>query len=293
MELAPSETISELLKALRQGGATCARVARVLSTELHLGERAHAALASIAVEADRSGVANPYHNPAHTRDVIVCWANLAVLNNHLVSKGRAGVNLDREALAAGLYAAAGHDLLHDGGTNLASDRSDPSRATWISFRLESISADRTASILGRHGIDAKVIAIVVASILATDVRTGRAALEQSFEGAAAGAFTRSQLDALCDPVCRLVAAILRDADLLPSAGLSADDHDRQSALLGAELHQALDRPEAAEVFLAKTGHFLSPPGRLFQHRLEEFRAVNRLRHPAESLAEAARRVAGL
>jgi len=92
---------------------------------------------------------------------------------------------------------------------------------------------------------------------------------------------------LSDPRVRLMAAMLRDADIMPSAGLTLRDFDRYSRLIEIErglAHMSLG-PVQAEKFFGDVLHerFVSPPGQLFQSRLDALSAINRIRLADRSL----------
>jgi len=78
-----------------------------------------------------------------------------------------------------------------------------------------------------------------------------------------------------------MAAILRDADIMPSAGLTLRDCDRYSRLIERELGLAPMSlgPTQTETFFGAVLHrrFVSPPGQLFQSRLDALGAINRIR----------------
>jgi cytochrome c-type biogenesis protein CcmH/NrfG len=91
--------------------------------------------------------------------------------------------------------------------------------------------------------------------------------------------------------------MLRDADLIPSAALSATDYDRLSTLLGQELHLDLNTARAGVSFFSgiTDAHFGSPAGACFRPQFEALRALNQMRltsEAQESLAETTLRVAG-
>jgi len=84
------------------------------------------------------------------------------------------------------------------------------------------------------------------------------------------------LAALADPVCWLIAAMLHDADLMPSAGLSAAEFDYQAALIAQERGDAPETAAAAaERFfgvIAPDG-FYSPAGAAFMPCYHALRAL--------------------
>jgi hypothetical protein len=239
------------------------------------------ALLSIAGEADVSGLTNGYHNPVHSLDVGVIWLTLALLSNRLAE--RAGSPpLSRRDLLIGCCAAFGHDIHHDGQGNEALG---PDNApVYVPFRLETRAADFVASRLRANGADADTIQTVRCAILITDVVHGYPVLETALAGATGAIHAdaeRAEFAALKRPTTRLIAATLRDADILQSAGLTARDHDRQTAAL--EIERGLPRhalgAEATEVFFEHIlgGRFISPGGKRFQGSLDRLRELNRRR----------------
>ena len=287
----PAGGVQARLIALRSQAASCQHIAAKLADcwRIEAGDRL--AIELIAAEADRSGAANPYHNPAHTRDVTVAWANLAALNNHLHGRGQAPLALDPAALAIGLIAALGHDLLHDGTGNIA-----PGAQRRDHFRLESVAAARVASLLAQCGLPAARVAIATAAILATDTVAGYAALRwPPRQGGRPPA--HPGLAPLSDPTTWLIAAMLRDADLMTSAGLTAAEYDRQTALLSEEQGRAFGTAAAAAQFFNQIarGGFISPAGAVFMPRFQALKALNQVRLKSAktlSLAETAQRLAG-
>jgi hypothetical protein len=295
------EAISRLLARLQPTGMSCAEAARLLAAACGIAEPHESALSALGAAADQSGTHNSYHNPGHTRTVAVGWANLAAVHNRLAA-GRPDIPaLAAEDIALGLYAAFGHDLCHDGRGNVAvdADASDgggkppPPRAA---FRLERIAARRTADILQQHGIDAAFIGAVCTAIMTTEPEDGLAALHAAARGDSM-LFAGLTFTPLDRPAWFFAAQMLRDADLLASAALTAADHDLQSALLGDEIGADLATPFAAEEMFrrAVTERFQSPAGALFLPQATALRAVNQLRLKDGNwltLAEAAHRLAG-
>ena len=274
--------LSRLLADVRAAGRTCVAVCEsILPALTHGPENALAeALLSVAASADRSGAANVFHNSAHLCDVGLIWINLAVLNNRLPSPPK-WCDLDEQTVLLGACAAFGHDIGHDGrGSHVASGPSG--RATHDSFRMESRTADIVAHILRQHGVGEPHIVAARAIILATDIVDGYAVLESClaarFEQARRSPIR--EFAAFEHPATLLSAVILRDADILQSAGLTARDHDQQTAALERELGMPTPfTPEETEQFFGQVlgGRFLSPPGRQFQSHLDALRALNRHR----------------
>jgi hypothetical protein len=278
--------LARLMATVSQSGLSCGDVARSIIGRFDADASAlHAAMVAVADHADRSGTANAFHNPQHSRDVGVIWINLALANNRLARSGQAPQRLSDRELMLGICAAFGHDMGHDGTSNNVTTTGPDgiARSQRIAFRLETVAADCVCDILHAHGAEAADMATTRAAILATDVVDGYAALETALGGFESGQAPKPDGDfaALADPAVTLIAAILRDADVMPSAGLSAGEYDRNTALLERELGFPRHHlgPAGAEEFFGSAlgGRFLSPPGKLFQTRLNALRALNRIR----------------
>ncbi len=268
---------------LRQSGLSCHDIAGEILAKLGTGTvPLDGALLAIAAEADRSGTRNAFHNPDHARDVGVVWLNLALACNRLAAAGKAPCTLSDRELALGVGAAFGHDIGHDGTSNYvaAPGPDGVERSVRIPFRLETVAADRVCDILLSHGADPSDIAAARAMILSTDVEDGHRAVAAAVAGGTDEP-PGAGFAAFAVPAVRLMAAILRDADVIPSAGLSPRDYDRQTKLFEAErrIPGAGLGPTGAEDFLGGVlgGRFISPPGKLFQARLDALRALNGLR----------------
>jgi hypothetical protein len=234
----------------------------------------------ICADADRSGRANAYHNPAHSREVGVNWFCLALLHNALCDQ--AGQEpLSRSQLAVGLCAAFAHDLDHDGVGN--ADDAGVYRPFW----LESLAADHGAGVMATARVGSNDIASVRCAILLTDPRCGYPVLEASLTPDFRVEQTmalRPEFACLVESSVRLMAAILRDADLMPSAAMTACDHDartREMLIEQGREPQAQDR-SSTDAFLSGLvgGRFLSPAGRRFQSDLDHLKALNAARGDA-------------
>jgi hypothetical protein len=298
-EAALPGALSRLLMQLRRRGCSCADVAQALASAWDLPAPLAEAAFRLGQEADGSGLANGYHNPGHTRDVTVLWANLAWLNNRLAQAGRAAVALEPRDIAVGIFAALGHDLLHDGIGNIVlrpTPVADEAQRLRIPFRLERIAADHASGLLQDCGVTGELIAPVAAAILTTDPVDGFAALQNAGSGHAFPPDCPALLS-LGRPAWQCVASMLRDADLLASVGLSAVEHDRQSALLADEIGIDVNTPEQVETLFdtAAAERLRSPAGALFMPQFLALRSLNRVRgHKGGwlSLEAAARRLAG-
>lgn len=227
-----------------------------------------AALIEIAEAADRSGLFNAYHNPVHSRDVGVIFVNLMRLQAMLES---GAAKPDVTDFLTGCCAAFGHDVGHD-GTDGGPD-AEP-------FRLEKIAADTVGGIMERHTVDFHLIERAYCAIMATEVQNGYRALEKAGRGPLPEDVPEC-LRGLAGRKNREIACLLRDADVMQSAGLTAEDHDRQTARLererGIPAHSMGAR--GADFFLKDVikGRFLSAAGHVFQPRLDRLLRLNALR----------------
>jgi len=280
---ADSLDLSKLLDSLRHARQHSQRVCEEIVGLFpdHAESPQARALLMIAREADRSGHGNSYHNPTHSLEVGVIWLTLAMLGQER-AEATFGVHFRPGDLLLGCCAAFGHDIHHDGRGNEIADRSGVK--AYEPFRLERLAADCVGAILQLSQVDEPAIEAVRCAILLTDIVQGYPVLEASlradFDVASLGRL-RQEFAALRRPSVRLMCAILRDADVLQSAGLTARDHDRQTAALEAEKGLA---PHTLGAYGAKAffeqilgGQFLSPGGQAFQRNMDELRALNERR----------------
>ena len=220
------------------------------------------ALVDVGAAADASGLANAYHNPAHSRDVGIIFANLMRLQAFLQQRSEMPDDTD---FLIGCCAAFGHDIGHDGH-----DGGPP-------FRLERIAADRVGAILDHHTVDPHLIERVYGAIMSTEVTSGYRALDEAGRGPLSSDVPECLLG-LAVRKNREAACLLRDADVMQSAGLTPEDHDRQTARLeeerGIPKHSMGVR--GADFFLKDLirGRFLSEAGRVFQPRLDHLLELN-------------------
>jgi len=245
--------LARLQEHLRGEAVSCAELAASMAQASGVDQRAPLALAlaAVAAAADRSGLDNAFHNPAHTREVAVNWWLLARLH------GSAHRPLAREAILLGLTAAFGHDLHHDGRGNGADD-------CHVAFRLETVAAAAVDDLLRAAGVSGQCRAAVSAMILCTDVQAGYAQLADPD-------LADPRFAALADETTLLSARMLRDADLMPSAGTSITAYRARTA----ELEQEAGLPlgalggDAARGFFDQVveRRFLSPAAQHFAGNL--------------------------
>lgn len=276
------EALSRRLAELHAASMSCAQAAQALLAIWPIPEALGRACLQMAALADGSGRALAYHNPAHTLNVAAGWANLAMLHGQIAARDAGVAPLAAADLGLGLIAAFGHDVGHDGMGN--------ARPVAQPFRLEMIAARAAADVMRGCGLAQAAIDCVTAAILCTEPEHGFAALARARLGqdiTGSGAF-RGGLER---PAAQLIAALLRDADLLASIALTAADHDRQSRLLGEEIGADLCVPASAERLFRRAlrENFTTPAGALFRPQLERLLAANARRAAAGqamSLAEA-------
>jgi len=278
------EALSRRLAELHAASMSCAQAAQALLAFWPIPAAFGRACLQMAALADGSGRALAYHNPAHTLNVAAGWANLAMLHGLIAARDTALTPLGPPDLALGLIAAFGHDMGHDGLGN--------TRPAAHPFRLEIIAARAAAGVMRGCGLAQAAIDCVTAAILCTEPEHGFAALTRARLGqdiTGSGEFNGG----LERPAAYVIAALLRDADLLASAALTAADHDRQSRLLGDEIGADLCVPGSAERLFRRAlqENFSTPAGALFRPQLQRLLAANARRAGAGqgmSLAEAAR-----
>lgn len=272
---------------LRAKKIGCAEVASYFVKRLAVSEGPTArALDAIAKDADASGVANAYHNPAHSREVAVNWFCLAQLHNAAAADDD---KISDDMMLVGLSAAFGHDLGHDGHGN-----SDPATGRYRPFHLEALAADRVADRMRKEGVSDGLTELARCAILLTDARCGYPILERSL--AESPLALDPDFRPLSDPAGRRLCAMLRDADLMPSAGMTAGDYDARTREMLIEQDLPANASDAAstERFLDGLvgGRFLSAPGKAFQADLDDLRRLNQQRQPGRAaLADDAGQIA--
>jgi hypothetical protein len=286
-DVSDARSLSRFLAGLRIRGTSCGQACAELVR--HLDPRGadplSTALIEIAAAADASGLDNSYHNPQHFLEVGLLWLNLAVAEDRARTAAGKPPLFSPHVLLLGCCAAFGHDVLHDGGANDAVGLDG--MVTREAFRLELRSAETCAGILRKHAASEEDIAAIRCLILVTDPQDGYDALEEALQGRDASAI-RPEFTALTDPLLREMAAILRDADILPSAGLTPEDHDRTGEALEEELGLAPPGlgPAGTAHFLGVRlrGRFLSEAGRAFNPQLAALIGLNLLRIATPALA---------
>lgn len=223
-----------------------------------------------AIEArDQPVPFNPYHNAHHTLEVLLNAHYLACRNDRVAKR----IRLTRREYGILCLAALIHDFEHDGTMNGAQR-----------FRLERHSADLAAPYFVAAGIDAEDRAAIDVIVLATDP-AGPNLYMKALHGQAFcdgpppdPALVYPELAPLAEDHRLLrLAALLNDADLLSSAGLSVDYAAKQSAKLGAEGGRTLDCADMLR-FLGHIvgGSFTTKAGRFFNLNMFLIKAMAEL-----------------
>lgn len=243
--------------------------ALVIVAARHLGIPAdNAALQGSLMAALAADVAldNPYHNNSHFREVTAMMARLCDANNTLAKRGVSGAeHLSADNLAKALMAALGHDLLHDGKGNAPQGPEHHEQ-----YRLENRSIAALEPLMALAGMppsdkeDLRVM-IRVTDVTAKQGETSphkllRQAFKAGFEGGAAPALPQ-ELAALQDDRTLLVmAALMSDADLGPSAATNYIFGFNQTRLISRENPQISPSDQSLKGFLSFVveGKFLSP-----------------------------------
>ncbi len=210
-----------------------------------------------------------FHDLRHTREVVANAIWLAAATPRLSAGERALLFL----------AATVHDLGHDGGTN-ARAGADGRRRT-IPCLLEDRSLGLILPVARRAGLAPARIAALVAMVRQTDIarRAGLTALHDAVlgEGASPARATGPEDDPerlRARPRVLLATAVLADADVLTSAGLTRASQRVQDARLAAERGTAVD-PAVGLRFFDRLlgGRFITAAGRRLDPNLRRLRAA--------------------
>ena len=222
-----------------------------------------------------------YHNARHTREVVADAIWLAAATPELGAGDRALLYL----------AAAVHDLGHDGGTNERTDRHG--RRRWIPGFLEDRSLALILPVARRAGVAAARCEDLATMVRQTDIvaRPALTALHDMVLGGAGGGGAGGdgadgggrRLDAPADkglarlrsrPGVLRTAALLADADVMASAGLSRASQKLQDSRFAAERGIATT-PDGTLLFLDRMlgGRFITAVGRRLDPNLARLRAA--------------------
>ena len=217
-----------------------------------------------------------YHNARHTREVVADAIWLAAATPELGAGDRALLYL----------AAAVHDLGHDGGTNERTDRHG--RRRWIPGFLEDRSLALILPVARRAGVAAARCEDLATMVRQTDIvaRPALTALHDVVLGGAGGGGADGdgrRLDAPADkglarlrsrPGVLRTAALLADADVMASAGLSRASQKLQDSRFAAERGIATT-PDGTLLFLDRMlgGRFITAVGRRLDPNLARLRVA--------------------
>lgn len=216
---------------------------------------------------------NPFHNLNHTREVVCNLIWLIQANAHLAAADTAGGHvLGADLVGTLLLAATIHDLAHDGTDNMNGDGYEPYRLEDGAFRLIEPA-------LIRAGFEAASRRRIHVLLRCTDPRLREAArvhIDRALYGAPAvpeGPLPELETD-LADPETALMAALLCDADIMSSAGLTPAYHNHLSRLVAAERGRPYSLQDSREFFSHVVGgSFASAAGKLLDSNLQAIRAA--------------------
>jgi hypothetical protein len=171
-----------------------------------------------------AGLDNGYHNRTHFKEVLIAAHALLTIAN------RQGQNFTAADRAAYLFSALIHDLDHDGTNNRG-------RA----HRLENRSLARAYPLMHKYGVSATQERQIQLMVRSTDVSATADYVNALYYGTPpdqlktpAGHTQFTQLARPKHTATAELAAMLRDADILFSAGISLDSTKRNGARLAKE-----------------------------------------------------------
>jgi hypothetical protein len=242
---------------------------------LHDGVRLFKAGYELATALDMgkgTGIENGYHNTKHYIQVLLNVTHL-ILRNDARNDGLAFFTHEKGMLA---FAALAHDFYYQLGGN-KTESGDP-----VPYKLERQSFLAAKPYLEKYEVPLDWIDNIEIIIYGTDVSPAskagafvRAANRYWFEGA-----TKPEITPVLIPVADIltnrslarIAAILNDADILSSAGLTSEYSIAQSIKLGAELGTAVG-PQNTIGFLTfvAENRFTSMAASFFQDNMDKIR----------------------
>lgn len=234
-----------------------------------------AMMAGVAAE---SATQNGYHNAQHTLEVVSNAVYLAQLNNQLADEGKPGAErLNPQEAARLVLAATIHDLGHDGGSNTVTGADGQKQL--VQFRLEADAVQRAEPFMKAAGVSQDGIDEVRTMVLGTDPTGPHEKVKEAYKYHFVSGnidlqkFPEQMEGMVADSKLALRSAILSDADLLSSGGLSVEYQQRQSARLGQEAKMDFTNPNAVLFFTDKVvgGSFTSAAGQSFNPNLETIR----------------------
>ncbi len=247
-------------------------------------------MAGAAIAAEMTETANDrnaYHNAGHTRDVLLN-THFLVMRNQKEAGPEARLS-DNDI--AHLYSAAViHDYTHDGKTN-----------NGAMFRLEKSALQAAERHFDEYGVPASSRETLRDLVLPTDPGRPLALLKKIHDHHFSGSHAPTLESDLQDlkplaenPRLARMAAILTDADVLSSAGLTVDYAKEQTLKLGREWGRMLDEKDTLGFITHVVGgRFTTPEAKFFQPNLDRIRkdaeqANTRRNQASKTSAEAER-----
>lgn len=225
-------------------------VASVLGGEAGIDPRDPLGQASIAMARATSGWhGHPYHSVLHHAEVACCAMMLATL-----------ADVDPRQRGLLLCAALGHDI----GFDPAAPRQP--------FHLEAIAADTTDDIMKASNVGAADRSAIRTLILATEP-SARRVLRLLADGNPPGEVPHQIAGLQANASLVELAAILSDADVMPSAGLTPEWSAIECERLSRESGHEVDATAFARFLDGLVGAtFISAPGVLMNPNLGRIRA---------------------
>lgn len=227
---------------------------------------------------------NSYHNTAHFREVMAMAIRLCATHRQVNADSRLDLSADDIVLL--ILAAAIHDFGHDGQGNFVDGHHYPSR-------LELRAVDYAMPFLIAAGMTVDQGERLTAMVLATDVshsptHESPSAVLRAIYHAHMRNLPMPDCDMLLSPLVEdyktaLMALLLGEADIAPSAGLSYDFSVQTTVMVAAE--STVLQPSAATLhgFMDHIchGQYLSPAARHLM--AENFTAISlRAAHDSEN-----------
>lgn len=255
VSLAPHLVAERLVACFHEMGSRPGRMSRVFEAsvatlDIDPADPLRVGAMAIAADIDRgigAGVPHGYHNPGHFLEVVLCGLELS-----------RRARLPDAATLNVLVAAVMHDFHHDGS---AGGRQ--------AFRLERLAVRRGLPYLEAAGAAGEMQQRIACLVLSTETALGAPfarACHAFHSGSAPSLPARAplrELEALMeDPGLAVEAAVLIEADVLPSIGLTVEHGHHVQSLLAAELGRPLDAADKLRFIDAfgelAVGAFFSP-----------------------------------
>lgn len=225
--------LAALFTRWREDPPALATLVMVMAEKLQIDVQEQALVAALmAAFAADVPVRNAYHDNAHFREVTAIMGLYCQAHNKLAATGSA-LKLEGKDIAKCLLAACAHDLHHDGTGNTQDGVHKP-------YRLEDKAIAAIAPFMDLAGMSEKDKRDIEVMIRITDTSAPASGtsphklLRQLVKGQQAAKLP-AELGALeTDEKLRVMAAMMSDADLTPSAGLNYINMRKQSRRLAAE-----------------------------------------------------------